>query len=244
MPATPVITPNGSTELSSSQPTVALSSTPANYYSWSNNQTTNPIIINAQGSYFVTITGTNGCTASSNPIVITSLICTPPAIPEISLSGPDILAPGQTVNLTSSSGNGYLWSTGETSRSITVSTAGIYTVKVFNGPDCFSTSLPVNITMEVSTGIETLNSKNDDIIFSLYPNPATEEFNVLFTIDKRRKINLSLIDVTGRILMQRIISALPGENQIKINASEFSRGIYFASMLYDNEKQMIKVVIE
>ena len=243
-PATPVITPNGSTELSSSQPTVSLSSTQANSYSWSNNQTTNPIIINAQGSYFVTITGTNGCTASSNPIVITSLICTPPAIPEISLSGPDILAPGQTVNLTSSSGNGYLWSTGETSRSITVSTAGIYTVKVFNGSDCFSTSLPVNITMEVSTGIETLNSKNDNIIFSLYPNPATEEFNVLFTIDKRRKISLSLIDVTGRILMQRIISALPGENQIKINASELSRGIYFASMLYDNEKQMIKVVIE
>ena len=210
----------------------------------SNNQTTNPIVVNAQGSYYVTITGSNGCTASSNQIAITSVNCIPPAVPTISLSGPDILAPGQTVNLTSTSGNGYLWSTGETSRSITVYAAGTDTVNVFNGADCFSTSLPVNITMVVSTGFETLNSKNDNIIFSLYPNPATEEFNVLFTIDKRRKINLSLIDVTGRILMQRIISALPGENQIKINASELSRGIYFASMIYDNEKQMIKVIIE
>lgn len=242
-PATPVITSNSSTELSSSQPTITLSSTQANSYLWSNNQTTNPIIVNAQGSYYVTITGTNGCTANSNPIAITSINCIPPAVPIISLSGPDILSPGQTVNLTSSSGNGYLWSTGETSRSITVSTAGTYSVKVFNITDCFSTSLPINITMEVSTGIETLNS-NNNITFSLYPNPATEEFNILFTIDKRRKINLSLIDVTGRILIQRIINALPGENHIMINASELSRGIYFASIFYDNEKQMIKVIIE
>lgn len=243
-PTSPVISANDSTDLSSFQPTVTLSSTQANSYLWSNNQTTNPIIVNTQGSYYVTITGSNGCTASSNQIAVTSANCTPPSVPSISLSGPEILAPGQTVNLTSTSGNGYLWSTGETSRSITVSIAGTYTVEVYNGPDCFSTSLPVIITLEGTTGIETLNTNNDNIIFSLYPNPATEEFNVLFTIDKRRKINLSLIDVTGRVLMQRIISALPGENQIKINASELSSGIYFASMIYDNEKQMIKVIIE
>lgn len=243
-PAIPTITANGSTTLSSSQPSVTLSSTTANSFLWSNNQTTSTITVNTQGNYSVTITGPNGCTASSSPITITSNNCIPPATPTISLNGPSILSPGQSVNLTSSFGNGYLWSTGETSRSITVSTAGNYTISVYNAANCFSISLPATITMEVSTGVETMNPEIENINFSLYPNPASGEFNVIFTIDKHRKITLNLVDVTGREILNREINGLPGENRIKVNAIELSRGIYFACMINGDQKQMIKVVIE
>jgi hypothetical protein len=63
-----------------------------------------------------------------------------PAQPSASVtaSGPTIFCAGGSVILTADSSSAYLWSTGATTQSITVTTAGNYFVRVSNG--CFSTS--------------------------------------------------------------------------------------------------------
>lgn len=81
--------------------------------------------------------------------------------PTIQTSGPTNFCIGDSVTLTaqdtSSAGSTYLWSTGDTTQSITVSTAGTYSVTITNTTACSSQS---TITVNVY-GLPTINAGND-----------------------------------------------------------------------------------
>ncbi len=62
-------------------------------------------------------------------------------------NGSTSLCQGGNVTLTAFGGASYLWSNGSTQQSITVSTAGNYTVAVNDGAGCTSTSSPTNVTV-------------------------------------------------------------------------------------------------
>jgi large repetitive protein len=121
---------------------VTLTSTLASSYLWSNGATTRNITVSIAGSYSVTVTDENGCTATAGPVNV--VVNTNPT-PTITASGPTTLCQGQSVTLTASVGASYLWSTGATTQSITVSTAGSYSVTVTNASGCSGTSAPVNV---------------------------------------------------------------------------------------------------
>jgi PKD repeat protein len=89
------------------------------------------------GTYTVQMTATNGFGSTIATQVIT--VNTTPATPTISAGGSTTFCAGGSVVLTSSSATGNVWSTGATTQSITVSTAGTYTVTRTTG-GC--TSLP------------------------------------------------------------------------------------------------------
>jgi len=59
-----------------------------------------------------------------------------PAIPTITASGPLTLCQGGSVTLTSSTAFSYVWSTGETTQSISVNSAGTYSVTTNQTPTC------------------------------------------------------------------------------------------------------------
>ena len=87
---------------------------------------------------FTTVTGQVSVTV--NPL--------PPA-PTITAEGPSIFCAGGSVNLSSSSGSTYLWSTGETTPVINVTMPGSYWVQVTNSSGCKSpvssaVAVPVN----------------------------------------------------------------------------------------------------
>ncbi|MEI7803205.1 MAG: fibronectin type III domain-containing protein, partial [Bacteroidota bacterium] len=67
--------------------------------------------------------------------------------PIISANGPTTFCPGNSVTLTSTASNSYLWNTGATTQSILVLTAGIYSVTVSNAPACYASSAPFTITV-------------------------------------------------------------------------------------------------
>jgi hypothetical protein len=60
------------------------------------------------------------------------------------------LCPGGTVTLTAPSGFTYLWSSGQTIQSITVSTSGNYSVRVTNSSRCSATSAATTVTINVA----------------------------------------------------------------------------------------------
>ncbi len=114
-------------------------------YIWSNGQAGTGITANSTGTYSVVATGTNGCTSTSNNINVT-VAATPTA--SVTVNGSTNLNAGQTTNLVASGGGSYLWQPGgQTTSSITVNSAGSYTVTVTNGSGCTSTSTAVNITV-------------------------------------------------------------------------------------------------
>jgi hypothetical protein len=136
LPPTPVISgvssfcAGGSTTLTSSSATGNL---------WSTGATTQSITVSAAGAYTLTVTNAAGCSATTIPFNVS--INPAPATPVI--TGPSVFCPGTSITLTSSSATGNRWSTGATTQSIVVSTAGTFTVTFTNASGCSATSAPV-----------------------------------------------------------------------------------------------------
>ncbi len=136
LPAKPSIITSGSTTFCVGG-SVSLTSSAGSTYLWSNGATTQSINVTTSGSYTVRVTNSNGCQSpASDPVVVT--VNALPAAPTITASGPITFCTGGSVNLTSSAGTTYLWSTGATTQSINVSTPGSYTVRVTNASGCQS----------------------------------------------------------------------------------------------------------
>lgn len=106
-------------------------------YNWSTGDQGNAIEVRQSGSYFLTVTDQNGCTSprsNSINVVVNEL----PQKPVIQAGGPTTFCADQRVTLTSSQESTYEWSNGQNTRSIVVSQAGSYSLRVRNAFNCVS----------------------------------------------------------------------------------------------------------
>lgn len=246
-PTTPSISANGSLSLTSSHPSVTLTSTTASAYLWTTGSTARSVVISTQGSYRVTVTGSNGCKATSTAAIVSKSGCTPPAVPTISLSGSPVVVSGGSVTLTSTTAGGYLWSTGATSRSITVTTAGVYTVRAYNAGGCFSTSLPTTIVVVAAREINNNVSEEistSDIELSAYPNPVHDLLNIDFNSTVQKTYTLSLLDIQGRVVYTKAFESEIGLNHLELNVSEYQKGIYFGYLTSEAERRSLKIIVD
>jgi hypothetical protein len=139
------ITPDGTTTFCDGG-SVSLSATPASEYLWSNGETSSSILVDESGSYSVTITDANGCEGTSGETSVT-VNSNPTA--GISADGPTTICAGESVNLIADGGTSYLWSNGETTSSINVTTADDYSVTAFNLEGCSDVSEIVSVIVNV-----------------------------------------------------------------------------------------------
>ncbi len=241
--STPTITASGTLALTTTIPSVTLTSSTAGSYLWSNGASTRSITVTTAGVYYVTVNGTTGCSAKSANVTVSKSGCTPPAIPVISLSGSPVLQTGQTVTLTSPVAGGYLWSTGANTRSIVVSSAGNYTVRNYSGSNCYSTSSAITITKAVSMArkIEPIANFSE---FGVYPNPATDQLNFTYSATEAQEVMVILFDITGREMIRHTIQSQEGANKLELPVYDYPRGIYFANLISGVEKQTIKLILQ
>jgi len=116
-------------------------------FAWSNSSTNDSINVVASGTYSVTTTDNNNCTAVSN--AITTNVSNAPT-PTISAGGTTSFCSGDTVVLTSTAGDAYLWSNGATSQSVEVTASGNYSVSVSNSNACLGVGNSNSITVTVT----------------------------------------------------------------------------------------------
>lgn len=145
-PAAPVVTASGSTSFCTGS-TVTLYSDQATGNMWSTSETTQDIVVGTSGTYSLVYTDGNGCQATSNAVSVT--VSSAPT-PTIQSSGSDLICEGSNVTLSSSTADSYLWSSGETTQSITVSAAGIYSVTTTNANSCDGVGQSNTITITVN----------------------------------------------------------------------------------------------
>ncbi|HEX7708971.1 MAG TPA: FG-GAP-like repeat-containing protein [Thermoanaerobaculia bacterium] len=141
-----------SASLSASGPTtfceggsVTLTAPDGYSYLWSNGATTQSIEMTTSGSYTVTVTNANGCSATSDPTIVT--VNDLPPIPIVNPAGPTTFCEGGLVTLSAPAGYSYLWSNGATTQSIAATSTGSYSVTVTNGNGCSATSEPTSVTV-------------------------------------------------------------------------------------------------
>ncbi|GAB4494843.1 MAG: hypothetical protein OHK0019_22310 [Saprospiraceae bacterium] len=139
IPTAPAVDITGDNQICPGE-TTALSATPGFDYLWSNGGNTQTINVNAAGNYTVTATDAFGCTAT-DAITVTAL-----AAPSVSISGPTTICTGNAATFDAGNFSNYLWSTGETTQTITTGIAGNYSVIVTAANGCTATD-DVNLTV-------------------------------------------------------------------------------------------------
>ncbi|MFN7117659.1 MAG: T9SS type A sorting domain-containing protein [Saprospiraceae bacterium] len=99
-------------------------------YRWSNGQTSRCITIDEPGTYRITVTNNNGCQTTCSRTITRPF-------PSCEITGNNLSCADGTTQLCANSGNAaYRWSTGQTSRCITVSEPGNYRVTVTSNDGC------------------------------------------------------------------------------------------------------------
>jgi len=151
-PATATVSPNQSICPGGS---VTISATGGGTYDWSDGFSS--IGTSASLNVSPTITTQYSCLVTDGfgcqTTVYTDVNVNIPIAPTISASGSTTICAGTTVDLTSSSPTGNVWNTTETSSTITVGTAGSYTVTANDANGCSATSAPITITVNPSPSI-------------------------------------------------------------------------------------------
>ena len=168
-PATPTVSANGPTSFCTGG-SVVLTSSQASGNVWSNTATTAAITVSASGTFSVTYTDNNGCSATSSA---TTVNVSNAPVPTINATATAACS-GDSIVLTSSTADAYLWSNNATTQSITVTSAGNYTVTTTNADACdgvgtsaataitFGTTPTANATFTVSGNVVTFTNTSTD----------------------------------------------------------------------------------
>jgi hypothetical protein len=313
-PTTPTISAGGPTSFCTGG-NVVLTSSYSSGNMWSTSATTNSITVSSSGTYTVTETDVNGCMSTSAPTTV-SVSSAP--VPTVSVAGPTTLCAGQTVTLTSSTSDTYLWSNGATTSSITVSTAGTYTVTTTNSNPCngVGTSSGTTVTVNAnptaaggisgqtgmtltfsntSTGATSYNWDFGDLSNSsattpthayatsgtytvtlvainasgctdtttitvtlnvgiseiktvdgvnLYPNPTSQEAFIEVNLNESANVAVMIYDMSGKVIANPFNGQMNiGKNIVKVDASEFTPGVYFTTIVSGNAKKTLKLVV-
>lgn len=159
-PSVSISTLPNTTVLTCTNTSIALTASGGSAYTWislGNNLGNNSnITVTTPGTYSVSVTGANGCTASVNTTITQNTTAPTAAITNLPATS-ELTCATTTINLTATGGVSYSWSNGTTivgtNATLAVTTPGTYTVTVTGSNGCTSTANTVinqNITAPVA----------------------------------------------------------------------------------------------
>jgi hypothetical protein len=202
------------------------------HYNWNNGECLNRYYpVTESGTYHVIITDQNGCKNSDSVKVVMH------TLPDINL-GPDIiLSSGDSTVLDAGSGYmSYHWSTGATTESIVVvatdqmSGVQTYTVTVTDSFGCINSG-------KISVNVVSSTWNNE---FVYYPNPFTDELNIVSIYDLSGSQPV-FYDVLGRRSYPEFIVQ---STKMTISRSSLAQGCYMFYLIKNTEPRSVgKIVV-
>jgi hypothetical protein len=102
----------------------------------------------------------------------------------------------------------------------------------------FIDSLRSNIPHVGITDIASNQSK-----FEVYPNPATDFCMIRYLTKKNASVNISVMDITGKLLFSKMETRTAGEQLLPLQTSDFPNGIYFIRLECEHFSSVQKLVI-
>lgn len=196
-------------------------------YSWSNGQSGNNLSGLTAGSYTVTATDSLGCEGSQ-----TFQITEPTAI----VSQIDSVAPAQ-ISVTASGGippYTYLWSTGQTTPSVSCA-PGMISVLITDSNGCTQSD-----SLLCPEGVSILTA-SDIASWIVKPNPATEYFETEIRFSSPSALTLTLFDAKGRKI-QELNFDKSEYNHTRISVASLPSGIYWIQASTDKGKEWRKII--
>ncbi|MEJ7767125.1 MAG: glycosyl hydrolase [Chitinophagaceae bacterium] len=99
----------------------------------------------------------------------------------------------------------------------------------------------------VNYGIKTINfSSLSEVSVKIYPNPINETTGILLTNFKDKKIRMSLVDILGKVIMQKEVKTSNGQGYFKLNVgAKLRAGNYILHVQGDGGlRESLKVIIK
>ena len=170
------------------------------------------------------------CTATLHLTIFT--------MPSISISGNTdvLLGESTTLSVTSDPQWTYLWSTGETTSSITVTPEEptTYSVTVTNG----TCEAEASVEVSIHDGIPSY----DNNLLTLYPNPTHDIVNVQCTMNNGQWENaeIRVFDMYGRLLQ----TVPAGKQTVQIDLSHYATGVYLIQLVNNGNVMAVRKVVK
>ena len=112
--------------------TISITAPISMYYNWSNNETTQSILVFETGAYYVTVNDTNNCINISDTVKVAFN-----SLPKVKIQVSDFLCKNDSIFISTANNYvNYSWSGGNTSQSTIVDSAGLYWVLVTDSNQC------------------------------------------------------------------------------------------------------------
>lgn len=183
-------------------------------YSWDNSVTTANNENLSAGNYVVTVTDTDGCTATANGVV---------GQPAPVLAGFTSSVSGTTVTFTNTSSTGtYNWDFGDGNSSTMMNPThsfadyGDYVVCLTVTNSCGNDNTCNTVTIVDASNV----SENSEMYLNIYPNPAVEQ---IFVTEIPSEVHeITMVDISGKLIENFIITS----NQLNIQLNDLGQGVY------------------
>jgi hypothetical protein len=113
------------------------------------------------------------------------------------------------------------------------------TVTAFNSTNLLAA---INNALAATSGIESLYSGQFNA--SLFPIPSSNKTTLTIELKSLSNVKVELYNLVGKKVSELIKGQLsPGKNEIPINTSELSNGIYFIKVSVTDREKTIKLVV-
>ncbi|OFY72263.1 MAG: hypothetical protein A3G23_01725 [Bacteroidetes bacterium RIFCSPLOWO2_12_FULL_37_12] len=219
---------------------VTLTVSGAQDYFWNTGDSTSTIFTIPSNSsvYIVTGTDSNGCSSES---VISVNVNTETA----GISMPDTALTSELISFLNSSTGGTEWhwdfgdgnTSTEQNPQYSYSAIGTYPVCLtVDGCD----SVCKSIIIKLKTSLDNVLQKQGYVVF---PNPAGKKLNVVFNSQDYANTLVTLSDIYGKIIYKELAINRNENQQLQIDLSEISTGIYFLKIQTAKGSNIEKVVV-
>lgn len=206
--------------------------TPGAAYSWNFGTLVTPANATGPGPHTVTfltpgqktviLTASNadGATRDTQRVTVLAL-----PTPNFTVTSTNLVA---TFTNTSTNAATYLWDFGDGTNSTEVNPVhtyaqpGAYAVKLEASNSCKTNIKTFNLSLTSGT-----KDPEEDSGISISPNPSAGDFVVTLNSDRRETLRCQIKDAQGRVVRERMVEIVPGENSIRFQEPELPAGIYF-----------------
>ncbi|MEO6036853.1 MAG: T9SS type A sorting domain-containing protein [Saprospiraceae bacterium] len=188
-----------------------------------------------QGGLYTVSASQYGCPAQQAAVTVQVV-----AEPNPAIVGPAEIQAGESATLIATGGTTYLWSTGETTASISVwpTETTEYEVTVSNGTDCSATA---SHTVQVLT-VSAAHEAGTIAQIRLVPNPAVDAAVLTFESATAGDAQLLLTDARGRQCQRQFVPVASGQNQINIPLLNLPAGAYQLTLIRNGEVKTIRLM--
>ena len=141
----------------------------------------------------------------------------------------------------------YTWSTGATSNSIFVDSTGVgigskqINVVVVDSLNCSGNDHLV-LSFVDCTSLNDIDSKS--FFINVFPNPSTGVITLKSNTTSLKQLELNLIDVTGKVVLVKMIESSSGIFNEQLDLRSYPKGIYFILLSNGNQSKRIKIVLQ